>query len=173
MHGVLYTNPKNIRLTKGEAYQSPKQFPMRTFLKILCISLVFLSVPVHAQNCTLDIGGKNFKAIIDVFQLNEAQMATLETLQGELAVVTKSLEEQIEKLLAEHPQSTEEELIKLADKYKVLQQKIVTASYDSDKKLLSEFNAKQYERYLQLCKAAIRRPIAVVPKVYNDSIAPE
>lgn len=141
-----------------------------------CICFVFFGMSLfstNAQNCTLDIGGKNAETMVTVFQLNEAQMATLETLQGELAVETKSIEDQIQKLLAEHPQSTEEELIKLADKYKVLQQKIVTASYESDKKLLSEFNAKQYERYLQLCKAAIRRPIAVVPKVYNDTIDPE
>ncbi len=146
---------------------------MKIVLQIICLSFVFLSLPINAQNCTLDIGGKNAETMVTVFQLNEAQKATLETLQGELAVATKSLEDQIEKLLAEHPQSTEEELLKLADKYKVLQQKILTASYESDKKLLSEFNAKQYDRYLQLCRAAIRRPIAVVPKVYNDSIAPE
>ncbi|WP_091866749.1 hypothetical protein [Pricia antarctica] len=111
--------------------------------------------------------------MISVFQLNEAQVATLETLRRLLAVETGHLEERIEKLLAEHPQSTQDELIKMADKYKVLQQEIVTVSYESDKKFLSEFNAKQYERYLQLCRAAIRRPIAVVPKVYNDSIAPK
>lgn len=143
---------------------------MGTFLKILGLSLLLQSVHINAQNCTLDVGGKHAKTLVTVFQLNEAQMATLEILQGELAVETKNLEDQIEKLLAEHPQSTEEELIKMADKYKVLQQKVVTASYESDKKLLLEFNAKQYERYLQLCKAALRRPIVVVPKVYNDSI---
>lgn len=131
------------------------------------------SYMANAQNCTLDIGGKNTETIIDVFQLNEAQIATMETLRGELAVETKSVEDQIEKLLAEHPQSSEEDLIKLADKYKVLQQKIVNASYESDKKLLSQFNPKQYERYLQLCKTAIRRPIAVIPKIYSDTIEPE
>lgn len=146
---------------------------MRTFLKLLCTSLVFLSASINAQNCTLDIGGKNTETMITVFQLNEGQVATMETLQRLLAVETGHLEEQIEKLLAEHPQSTQEELIKMAEKYKVLQQEIVTVSYESDKKFLSEFNAKQYERYLQLCRAAIRRPIAVVPKVYNDSIAPK
>src|SRR5680860_417652 len=146
---------------------------MRTFLKLLCSSLVFLSVSINAQDCTLNIGGNNSETMINVFQLNETQVATMETLRRLLAVETGHLEEQIEKLLAEHPQSTQEELIKLAEKYKVLLQEIVTVSYESDKKLLSEFNAKQYERYLQLCRAAIRRPIAVVPKVYNDSIAQE
>lgn len=146
---------------------------LKKLLNILAIFLVFFTGSLNAQICTLDIGGKNAETIVTVFQLNEAQMAILKTLQGELAIESKSVNDQIEKLLAEHPQSTQEELIKLADKYKVLQQKIVTASQESDTKLLSEFNAKQYERYLQLCKAAIRRPISVVPKVYNDSIAPE
>ena len=146
---------------------------MRTFLKLLGISLMLFSLSANAQICTLDIGGKNAETMGTVFQLNEAQRTILETLRGELAVETKSIEDQIEKLLAEHPQSTEEELMKLADKYKVLQQKIVKASYESDKKLLSEFNAKQYDRYLQLCNAAIRRPISIIPKVYNDSIDPE
>lgn len=142
--------------------------------KSLLIILFGLGViTANAQNCTLDIGGKNTKTIIDVFQLNEAQIATLETLRGELEVETQTIEDQIEKLLAEHPQSTEEELIKLAEKYKVLQQKMVSASYESDKKLLLQFNAKQYERYLQLCKAAIRRPIAVISKIYKDTIGPK
>ncbi len=127
----------------------------------------------NAQNCILGIGGKHTETIIRVFQLNRAQIATMETLRDELAVETKNIENQIEKLLAEQPQSTEEELITLAEKYKVLQQTLVTASYKSDKKLLSQFNAKQYERYLQLCKAATRSPITVVPKVYNDSLGPE
>ncbi|MGB7393443.1 MAG: hypothetical protein WA913_03520 [Pricia sp.] len=126
-----------------------------------------------AQRCTLDIGGKNTQSIVEVFQLNEAQIEMMETLRGELEIETKGLEEQIEKLLADHPQSTEEELIKLADKYKALQQKMVDASYESDKKMLSQFNPKQYERYLQLCRAAIRMPIKVVPKIYKDSVSPE
>lgn len=146
---------------------------MIKFFNILSFSLLFFACPLQAQTCTLDIGGKNTETIITVFQLNEDQLEILDTLRRELAVKTKNFNDQIEKLLARHPQSTEEELIKLADKYKVLQQKIVSASYESDKKLLSEFNAKQYDRYLQLCKAAIRMPIGVVPKVYNDSIEPK
>ena len=147
-----------------------------SFKKLLAkyvVLLLFFTGTLQAQVCTLDIGGKNSETMVRVFQLNEAQIMILETLQGELAVETKALNEQIIKLLAVHPQSTEEELIKLADKYKILQQKVVTASYESDRKLLSEFNPKQYERYLQLCKAAIRQPISVVPKVYSDSSNPK
>lgn len=126
----------------------------------------------HAQDCILDIGGKNSETIVKIFQLNEAQISTMEALRGELEIETKTIEDQIEKLLAEHPQSKEEDLVTMGDKYKVLQQKLVEASYQSDKKLLSTFNIRQYERYLELCNAAIRRPIAVVPKTY-DSVDPE
>lgn len=127
----------------------------------------------NAQNCTLDIGGKNSETIVTVFQLNETQIATMESLQGELEIETKTIEDQIEKLLAEHPQSKEEDLITMGGKYKVMQQKLVQASYQSDKKLLATFNTKQYERYLELCNAAIRRPIKVSPTIYKDSVAPE
>ena len=141
-------------------------------LSFLLFGLCILSThTVNGQTCTLDVGGKNSRTIIDVFQLNEAQIGIMETLRGELVVETKGLEEQIEKLLAEQPQSTEEELIKLAENYKVLQQKVVDVSYEADKKMLSQFNPRQYERYLRLCKAAIRMPIKVIPKIYNDSIS--
>ena len=146
---------------------------MKNFFKILGISLILLTTSTQAQSCTLDIGGENAETLVKVFQMNEAQVATMKILQQTLAMETEALESQIENLLAEHPQSTEEELLDLAEKYKVLQQKVIEASYETDKKLLSEFNAKQYDRYLQLCKAAIRRPISVVPKVYNDSIPSE
>ncbi|MUH36699.1 hypothetical protein D9O36_12670 [Zobellia amurskyensis] len=133
---------------------------------------MFFSV-VNAQNCTLDIGGKNNETIKTLFQLNEEQVSVMESLQGELEVKTKSVEDQIEKLLAQHPQSTEEDLIKLAEKYKTLQQQLVEAAYDSDKQLLSVFNVKQYERYLQLCNEAIRQPIKVEPKNYEIPVEEE
>ncbi len=127
----------------------------------------------NAQDCTLDIGGKNAETIVTVFQLNETQTTTMEALRGELEIKAKIIEEQIEKLLAEHPQSKEEDLIVMGDKYKALKNKLVQASYQSDKKLLATFNTKQYERYLELCSAAIRQPIRITPKVYKDSIAPK
>jgi len=135
------------------------------FLALL--SVVFCTG--NAQDCTLDIGGKNSETIVTVFQLNESQIATMEALRGELEIETKVIEEQIEKLLAEHPQSKEEDLIVMGGKYKTLQQQMVKASYESDKKLLATFNSKQYERYLELCNAAIRRPIRVTPKIYEKS----
>ncbi|CAM4176906.1 hypothetical protein ZONE111904_05940 [Zobellia nedashkovskayae] len=148
-----------MELNFKQKYMLPKLYSLLVFL-------MFFSV-VNAQNCTLDIGGKNSETIKTIFQLNEEQIAIMETLKGELEVKTKSTEDQIEKLLAEHPQSTEEDLIKLADKYKVLQKQQLDLAYESDKELLSVFNAKQYERYLQLCNEAIRQPIKVEPKIYG------
>lgn len=136
-----------------------------SFLVLLIISC-FEGI---AQDCTLDIGGENSGTIIKVFQLNEAQIATMEALRGELAIETKTIEDQIEKLLAEHPQSKEADLLTMGEKYKVLQEKLVQASWQSDKKLLNTFNARQYERYLELCNAAIRRPIRIIPKTYEKS----
>ena len=133
---------------------------------IFALLIFGASYTLCGQTCTLDIGGENTKTIIEVFQLNEGQLAVMDSLRTNLIAENGKIEAEIEKLMAQHPQSTEEELIKLAEKYKVLQQQMVKAAYESDKKLLAQFNPKQYERYLQLCKAAIRMPITVIPKTY-------
>lgn len=133
----------------------------------------FLSFSSYGQNCTLDIGGKNIDLIVKIFQLNEAQVQTMEELRAELEVNTKSVEDQIQKLFDEHPQSSPEELTTLAGKYKVLQQKMVEASFESDKKLIETFNEKQYLRYLSLCTEAFRDPIRIVPVSMEDSIDPK
>lgn len=136
--------------------------------KIWCIAIILLgSLSVRAQDCLLGIGGENTEIIIKTFQLNESQIATMEALRGELSVNSKSLEDQIEKLLAEHPQSKEEDLITMGDKYKALQAQLIQVSIEADKSLLEAFNAKQYERYLELCKAAIRKPIFANPMEYE------
>lgn len=141
---------------------------LRAFIPVL----VFLcSVQMaNAQECTLDIGGKNTETLIKVFQLNDTQISQMETWSAELELQNKETEDAIQKLFDSHPQSTPEELLTLANKYKTLQQKIVDASWEADKKLLTIFNDKQYERYLQLCMEAVRRPIKVVPTGVRDSI---
>lgn len=142
------------------------------FLKTLGIFLTFFlcSFLATAQDCTLDIGGKNTDTLIQVFQMNQEQIGQMETWRAELNIEIKVIEEEIQKLFDNHPQSTPEELTTLAGKYKVYQQKIVDASKATDKKLLSIFNTKQYERYLELCYEAIRKPIQVVPVVLKDSV---
>lgn len=139
----------------------------------LFLGLLLLTFFGQAQECTLDIGGKNHKTIVDIFQLNAEQQATMEALRDTLLTTQQSIEEDIQKLFSSHPQSTEAELITLSDKYKVLKEKMVNISWESDKELLQTFNPKQYDRYLNLCAEALRKPIEIIPVSYKDSIAPE
>ncbi|TMM53229.1 hypothetical protein FEE95_19365 [Maribacter algarum] len=134
------------------------------------IALLLISFSGNAQDCTLDVGGKNSEMLIKVFQMNAEQITKMEALRAELQIETKVVEDEIQKLFDNHPQSTPDELTTLSEKYKVLQQKIVLASKATDKMLLSSFNEKQYNRYLELCYEAIRKPIKVTPAVLKDSI---
>ena len=142
------------------------------FLKTLSMFLIFSLCTFWgmAQDCTLDIGGKNSDILIQVFQLNEEQVGHMKTWSAALKVENKVLEDEIQKLFDNHPQSTPEELTTLAAKYKVFQQKIIAASRATDKKLLSIFNVKQYDRYLELCNEAFRSPIKVLPVALKDSV---
>jgi hypothetical protein len=142
------------------------------FLKTLGMFLAFFLCTFSgmAQDCTLNIGGKNTEALVGVFQMNEEQIGQMETWRAELNIEIKVIEEEIQKLFDNHPQSTPEELTTLAGKYKIYQEKIVDASKATDKKLLSIFNTKQYDRYLELCHEAIREPIQVVPVVLKDAV---
>lgn len=141
---------------------------LKAFVSVLFFS--FYALITCAQECTLDIGGKNSEILIKVFQLNETQHAQMATWSAELAVANKIVEDDIQKLFDSHPQSTPDELTTLAGKYKTLQNKIVSASREADKKLLTIFNERQYERYLQLCNEAVRLPIEVIPIGVRDSI---
>jgi len=141
---------------------------VKAFVLVLFFS--FFSFWGNAQDCTLNIGGKNAEILVKVFQLNEAQIEQMQAWSAELAITNKATEDDIQKLFDTHPQSTEEELTTLAEKYKVLQQKMVNASREADKRLLTIFNELQYKRYLQLCAEAIRRPIKVNPIGIRDSI---
>ncbi|MFK7813919.1 MAG: hypothetical protein AB8B59_15595 [Maribacter sp.] len=132
--------------------------------------LLLFSFWGNAQDCTLDIGGKNTDILIRVFQMNADQINKMETLRAELDIETKIIEDEIQKLFDNHPQSTPDELTTLANKYKVMQEKIVMASRATDKLLLTEFNEKQYDRYLELCYEAVRKPIKVVPVTLKDTI---
>lgn len=142
------------------------------FLKTLSMFLIFFlfSLKGIAQDCTLDIGGKNSDILVQVFQMNEEQISQVEVWSAELKIEIKVVEDEIKKLFDNHPQSTPEELTTLAGKYKIFQQKIVAASKATDTRLLSIFNVKQYDRYLELCNEALRKPIRVVPVNLEDAI---
>ena len=121
----------------------------------------------QAQECTLDIGGKNADSVIEIFQLNEAQQLQMEELRTGYSITYKAIDEEMQKLLSEHPQSTPDELTTMAEKYRALKEKMVSASRAVDKKLLASFNQRQYDLYLSLCFEAFRRPIQVTPVIYD------
>lgn len=146
-------------------------------MKIIRFSVVIVlfltSFCGFSQDCTLNIGGGNTEVLTSVFQLNANQVAKLEALQGEFIIKAKTSQDEMDKLLANHPQSTPEELTKLGEKYSVLEQNLVSLSRATDKEFLQIFNEKQYNRYLELCKEAIRKPMVIQPIIYNDSISPK
>jgi hypothetical protein len=145
------------------------------YLRYIGLMLLFLLSHdvLKAQDCALGIGGKNTEAIISNFQLNASQKVLMDSLRGHYAISEKKVVDAIQQLFKEHPQSSEEDLMKLAVKYKALQQELVVLARETDTKLLSAFNEKQYQRYLLLCKEALREPINIVPMVYQDSVAPK
>lgn len=122
--------------------------------------VVCVSAYAQMPDCTLGIGGKDTEVIEKVFQLNEEQKTKIDVWIGQLQAENKLREDEIKQLFDTHPQGTHEELETLAKKYKVLKDKMVAASMEYDRKLLGIFNEKQYERYVQLCNEALRRPMA-------------
>lgn len=134
---------------------------------LICFSISLVGA---AQDCFLGIGGKDTKMIEETFQLSDSQLTTMESLKGELEVQTKIIQDQIDLLFKEHPQSKEEDLIVMGDKYKQLQGQLISVSLDVEQKFLETFNAKQYERYLELCNAAFRRPIKAIPMEYDAEV---
>ena len=111
------------------------------------------------KDCTLGLGGKDTETIIQVFQLNEVQQEKLTTWAGELKEYNRVMGDSIRILFDTHPQKTMEQLQALANKYGVLRDKITYTSSLYDQKLLATFNQRQYDRYVALCKEAIRKPM--------------
>ena len=126
--------------------------------------LVYLSPMAYTQDCSLGIGSDNKGIITQIFQLNDEQSGKLEGWKAEMAIETKIIEEEIQFMFDNEPQSTPNELTVLATKYRVLQEKMVNTSMGYDRKLISIFNEKQYERYISLCQEASRKPITKEPE---------
>ena len=114
--------------------------------------------------CALDIGGDDSDTIIQIFQLNEEQQSLMEGWRAELQLKTRLIEDDIEQLLATHPQSTQTDLQNLARKYAVLRDKLLTVSSEYDQRLLGVFNEKQYKFYTELCREAMRTPLNPIPR---------
>jgi oligoribonuclease (3'-5' exoribonuclease) len=107
----------------------------------------------------LGIGGKDTETIVEVFQLSEEQLVKMNGWITELTKSNELIEEQIDVLLEKHPQSNEEELQTLAEKFKPLREQIISNSRKCDQKLIGILNENQYQRYIDLCSEAIRRPL--------------
>jgi hypothetical protein len=128
------------------------------YCSILLLFIFFTSMGQTAD-CTLGIGGKDTETIIKVFQLNDEQLVQMEAWIQKLNKSNELIEEQIDVLLDKHPQSNEEELQTLADKFKPLRAQIIANSKICDQKLVGILNENQYRRYIDLCTEAMRRPL--------------
>lgn len=132
---------------------------------------VFFTGFGQTADCTLGIGGKDTETIIKVFQLSAEQLVQMEGWILELKKSNEKIEEQINHLLDDHPQSNEEELQTLAEKFKVLRTEIITNSKICDQKLVGIFNENQYKRYIALCEEAVRIPLTGLSS--KDETSPE
>ena len=139
-----------------------------SFRSILLLSTLFFYVhcQVFSQEnyCALDIGGEDVETLIAIFQLNDEQQSLLEKWRGELLVQSRLIQDEIDQLLADHPQSTEADLRNLAKKYGNLKNKLIRVSAEYDQRLLGVFNDKQYDFYVELCREALRSPLNPIPK---------
>lgn len=144
---------------------------LRPIFYVLCMGFLHIG---WAQQCSLDVGGEHNQMIIEVFQLNESQIEVMEMLRETLVAQKDKIQEEVQQLFDTHPQNNEEELMKLADKYRVLQSRLAEALQRSDEALLATFNERQYERYLVLCHEAVRIPYRVQPvPMPKDTVGPE
>lgn len=134
--------------------------------------ILFLSIStwLYAQvdDCTLDIAGQDTGIIVDIFQMNDDQKASLEAWIAELELARRPLEEEMRRLLSEHPQSTEADLQNLGKKYSSLNKKLLGLSVQYDRMLLGIFNDKQYAYYVSLCEEAARKPLSPVIVVEEE-----
>ncbi len=128
----------------------------------LLFFMLHYTMTAQIPDCSLDIGGKDTEVIIKVFQLNEKQQSLLDGWKSELNLQVRVIEDNIDQLLDQHPQSTEADLMNLAKKYTRLKDSLVQISNQYDQMLLGVFNEKQYEFYTELCREAIRRPLTPV-----------
>ncbi|MGB5646525.1 MAG: hypothetical protein WBM55_05345 [Muriicola sp.] len=147
--------------------------PFKYLLLFLLIGSVIHSSNAQDRDCMLGLGGSATETIIQVFQLNKEQIEKMDEWTAELKVTNKAYQDEITQLFDTHPQSKTEDLEALATKYKVLKDQILANTKEYDKRLLQLFNPKQYERYLELCAVANRRPFEIVPQTYSPNTPEE
>lgn len=130
-------------------------------LGLLCVGLLLPKMVFgQLQDCTLGIGNKDTEVIFQVFKLNEEQKVLAEALAAEYQKDSRFIQEQVDELFESHPQGTPEDLQKMARKFDSLKVQLIDMSRSYDQKLVSLFDQKQYEVYLQLCNEVRRKPLA-------------
>ncbi|WP_445381647.1 hypothetical protein [Robiginitalea sp. IMCC43444] len=130
-------------------------------LKKISFALLFLGLGgAFGQECTLNISGADSTNIASAFQLNESQLQKMGQWQRELSKETDRLMEKLTALMETHPRETESELVALGSKYEALRAQILEITISYDRRLLGILNQLQYARYLELCKAVSREPLA-------------
>lgn len=121
----------------------------------------FAAAAVTAQEapCLLGTGGDT-ETIIEVFQLNEQQQVQLQEWSLELQIRQDEIAKRAGGLLEAQTGSGTSGLDSLAVEYNSLKKEILGIQADFDTRVLSLFNEKQYERYVQLCEEVNRAPLA-------------
>mgnify|MGYP000099902379 FL=1 len=109
----------------------------------------------------MGIGGDDDEAIAEVFQLNDAQLEQFKNWSAEVKVRNSYLKDQAKYLLKKHAQSSPEDLMAVSYKYRDLLDSMRQNVRMLDKRLLSIFNDRQYNLYLELCNQLTLRPIYV------------
>ncbi len=137
---------------------------MKLFLCNSILSFFCFVAFGQADDCALGVGNKDTETIKAIFQLSEEQIEKMDTWIVELQSQSREIEDQMGLLLDSHPQSTEADLINLANKYSRYKDELVQISVEYDQKLLGVFNDKQYAYYVSLCKEAKRKPLIPAPE---------
>ncbi len=143
---------------------------MKNFVLTLIFCCTAGIAMAQTSECMLGIGGKDTETIIQVFQLSEEQIQKMEDWRAELAVANRAFQEEIRLLFDTHPQSTDEELQALANKYRVIKDRVLDNAREYDIRMLKLFNPRQYDRYLELCASAKREPYKVMPRPFPNEI---
>ena len=129
-------------------------------LYLLCAVLLLPNLNYgQLQDCTLGLGNKDTDVIFKVFKLSEEQQALAEAMAAEYRTNSRLIQDEVDLLFESHPQRTQEDLQRMAQKFDSLKIQLTAMSRSYDEKLVGLFNQKQYEVYLQLCNEVMRKPL--------------
>ncbi len=118
-----------------------------------------LPVAVSGQDCALGLGGSDPQVIIEAFELDDFQQGRMKMWIEALETENTPLQQQLDSLLASHPQETPEELTALGQKYEGIKERMVRNSLRYDQLLLGIFRPGQYRRYEELCEEVGQFPL--------------